>query len=394
MEVVDPLDVDMDPECLDEARAILKELHATGKYPALQVCIRRHGEIVLHEALGDYRPVAGGPRRRVDLDTRFAIFSISKSVTATLIHVLISRGQLDVDDLVQWYIPEFGANGKELVTLRHILTHQAGIPMIMWNLDDDLIRDWDGILQRIYDQKPWHPPGRRVGYHILSGGYVLGEIVQRITGMSLREFMHKEVLAPYGFETFSFGIDESEWGNTACSERVDRLPPSVAMRIVNKVTDVDVEKALAVMNRPAVFESVIPAGNIVGTAEETSRFFQILLNGGEMNGHRLLAERQVQRATIEQVLAVADWTLLMTPQRYSLGFMLGRKKTEFNIYGSNTEETFGHLGFSRNIAWADRRCDIAGAIITSGKPVRPTREVWLLREFQNTLRDACLDVRR
>lgn len=388
--IEDPRELDMDPRLVRKARGLLYELHDSGKYPALQVCIRRRGKIVLHEGIGTYRPVDGGRKRDVDLDTRFAIFSISKCITATLMHILFDRDEVKVDDRVAWYIPEFAQNGKEQVTIRHILTHQAGIPMILWNLSDDVIRDWDGIIQKICEQKPWHPPGRRTGYHMISGGYILGEIIQRVRGTSLREVIQTEILDPLGFETFNYGVDSDRWHQTACSERVDRLPPRLLVHFVSRILDLDLEQALAVMNRPAVFESIIPAGNIVGTAEETSRFFQMLLNGGEYAGHRVLSEEQVARATVEQVLAVADWTLMLTPQRYSLGFMLGRKRTEFNIWGSNTEETFGHIGFSRNFAWADRANEVSGALITSGKPIRPAREILTLREFQNTIRDACL----
>ncbi len=189
-----PEEVDMDPRLVRKARGLLYELHETGKYPALQVCIRRRGKIVLHEGIGTYRPVSGGKERDVDLQTRFAIFSISKCITATLIHILFDRGEIKVDDRVSWYIPEFAKNGKEQVTIRHILTHQAGIPMILWNLSDDVIRDWDGILETICKQKPWHPPGRRTGYHMISGGYILGEIIQRVRGASLREVIREELL--------------------------------------------------------------------------------------------------------------------------------------------------------------------------------------------------------
>lgn len=379
----------MDAGLLNEARDVLYELHGTGKYPGLQVCIRRHGEVVLHEAIGEYRPVDGDGWKPVGRDTRFMLFSISKCIAATCMHILFDREILHVDDLVSWYIPEFAQNGKELVTLRHILSHQAGIPMIFWHITDELIGDWDAIIASICEQKPWHPPGRRTGYHMISGGYVIGEVIRRVDGRDIRTFAREEILDPMGMETFDYGIDPQWYPNTAQSERVDRLPPRLLVRLLSRIMDVDLEDALAVMNRPAVFEGVIPSGNIVGTAEETSRFFQMLLDGGTWEGHEILSPEQIRRATVEQVMAVADWTLLMTPQRYALGFMLGRKRTPLNVFGKDTAATFGHLGFMRNFGWADPARDIAGGILTSGKPIKPSREVLLVRKFQNAIQKAC-----
>ncbi len=386
---VSPSEVGMRAAPLERAREVLFELHDGGRYPAIQVCIRRHGKIVFHEAVGRYRPIEGHGWNPTDLDTRFMIFSISKCVIATCIHILLDRGVIRVDDPVSWYIPEFGQYGKELVTLRHLLCHQAGIPMILWNLSDEVIRDWDGVVQTICEQRPWHVPGRRTGYHMISGGYVLGEVLQRVTGQSLQEFLKVEIRDKLGLETFGFGIGPEWYGQTACSEVVDRLPPRIVTRFLNRILDVDLAQALAVMNRPSVLEAVIPSGNVTGTAEECSRFFQMLLDGGDWNGESIVSKEQVDRATLEQVMATTDWTLLLTPQRYGLGFMLGRKRTELNIFGKGTEQTFGHLGFLRNLGWADRKNGVAGAFLTSGKPVRPGREVLLLREFQNCIREAC-----
>ena len=383
-------DVQMDSALMRRARGLLQSLHQTGKYPALQVCIRRHGKIVLHDAIGRYRPIDEDTWKPVAHDTRFMLFSLSKCITATCIHILIDRGVLQVDDLISWHIPEFGQRGKSQATIRHALTHQLGIPMILWNLHDDLILDWDRIVQTICEQTPWHVPGRRTGYHMISGGYVLGEIIRRVDGRDLRQFAREEILDPLGLKTMNFGIEERWFPQVASSERVDALPPRILLGFLSRVLDVDIEQALAVMNRPSVFRAIIPSGNVVGTAAEVSRFFELLLHGGQLEETRILSDRQVSRATIEQVMAPIDWTLLMMPQRYGLGFMLGRKSTPWNVFGGGTEKTFGHLGFMRNLGWADPDTGVAGALLTSGKPIRPGRELILFRRFQNLIRQACL----
>lgn len=374
---------------LARAHELLDKLHETGNYPALQVCIRHDGEIVLHRAIGEYRPLTDGDRwKTADLDTRFLLFSVSKCVSATALHLLFDRGELAVDDPVHWHIPEFAQNGKRHVTLRHILTHTAGIPMIFWHLDDELIRDWDRIIAEICRQQPAYFPGRHTSYHILSSGFIIGEVIRRVDGRSLKQFMREEILDPMGMETFNFGVRPEFRDRTARVERVDDLPPQMFIDLISRVIDVDLVEALSVLNRPAIYDSTIPAGNIVGTAEETSRFFQMLLDGGHWEGHQILSANQVRRATVEQVLARRDWTLFLTPQRYSLGFMLGRKNTAFNVFGRETEATFGHLGFTRILGWANRKNDVAGAFLTSGVPIRPSREMLLFRKFQNAIRRA------
>lgn len=374
---------------LDRANDLLDELHATGKYPALQVCIRHRGEVVLHRALGSYRPLSDADAERpATLDTRFLLFSVSKCVTATALHILFDREELSVDDPVHWHIPEFAQKGKKHVTARHLLTHTAGIPMIFWHLDDDLIRDWDRIIAQICRQKPVYVPGRRTSYHILSSGFLIAELIRRVDGRPPRKFLREELRDPLGLETFDYGIPPDKRDRAARVERVDELPPQAIINLISRVIDVDLVQALSVINKSVLYDSVIPAGNIVATAEETSRFFQMLLQNGTWEGHEILSAEQVRRATVEQVMARRDWTLFLTPQRYSLGFMLGRKSTAFNVFGRRTEQTFGHLGFTRILGWANRKNRVAGAFLTNGVPIRPTREVWLLRKFQNCIRKA------
>lgn len=370
----------------EDALTHLDALHATGLYPAIQLCVRHRGEIVLHRTLGRYRPIdAPGTWRDADDSTRFMIFSLSKSVTAICLHILFERGAAHIDDLVCWHIPEFVGHGKEHMTLRHLLTHTAGIPMLNWRIDDALILDWERIIRQLCQARLIRFPGRWTGYHLLSSGYVMAEVLQRITGQSLRDFLHREIREPLGLETFDYGTPPERYWQTACSERVEPLPPAPIIEAISRLIDLDVVQTLAVMNRPAVFEGVIPSGNIVGTAEEVSRFFQCLLDGGAWGERRILSERQIKRATQEQVLTQHDLTLFLTPQRYSQGFMLGRKRTGFNIFGRDTAQVFGHLGFTRNLGWADPARQLAVGLLTSGKPTYPRQETLIIRQLQETL---------
>ncbi|MFB6262014.1 MAG: serine hydrolase domain-containing protein, partial [Bradymonadaceae bacterium] len=268
---------------------LLERLYETDKYPAIQICLRHRGEIVFHRAIGEYRPLdAPDTWRPADRDTRFLLFSLSKCVTATAMHILFDRGEICVDDPVHWYVPEFGRAGKEGITLRHLLTHTAGIPMVFWHLDDDLIADWDAVIEEICRQEPVHFPGRYTSYHVFSSGYILAEVLRRVDGRMIDEFLRDELLDPLEMETFDFGIDETFYDRTARVERVEDLPPRPVIAAASRILGVDLEEALAIVNRPVVHDSIIPAGNIIGTAEETSRFFQLLLDGGAYDERRLL----------------------------------------------------------------------------------------------------------
>lgn len=144
---------------LSQLHAILDELYETGLYPSFQVCVRHRGEIILHRATGRYRPLdAKHTWRDADLETRYPLFSISKSITSMALHLLFERGLLHVDDPVAWHIPEFAQHGKDHITLRHVLTHSAGIPMYTWKLTDDRILDWDRIIADLCSKTsvlPW-----------------------------------------------------------------------------------------------------------------------------------------------------------------------------------------------------------------------------------------------
>jgi CubicO group peptidase (beta-lactamase class C family) len=369
----------------EDAARHLDALHATGFYPALQLCVRHHGQIVLHRTLGRYRPIGQDTWRDADDQTRFMIFSLSKSVTACCLHILFERGVLHIDDPVCWHLPAFTGHGKQHITLRHLLTHTAGIPMLNWRIDDALIRDWDRVIQQLCDARLIRFPGRWTGYHLLSSGYILAEVLQRVDGRSLRTFLREELREPMGLETFDYGTTPDRYAQTASSELVEPQPPAPIIDAISRLIDLDLPQTLAMMNRPAVFDAVIPSGNIVATAEEVSRFFQLLLDGGAWRGRRILSQRQITRATQEQVLTRHDLTLFLTPQRYSQGFMLGRKHTGFNVFGRNTEQAFGHLGFTRNLGWADPARQLAIGLLTSGKPTYPRHETLILRQLQDAI---------
>jgi len=367
----DPRRVGLDRKVIDSIWRACVATYRTGLYPALALCIRRRGHVVFDRSLGHARgnaPFDPPDAHRVlaKPSTLFNLFSASKMVTAMLVHLCDQRGLLHLDDPVAHYLPEFGQHGKDRITLRHVLTHRAGIPRIPFQFADvGLLERPSEILALLSNQKPTFRPGRRLAYHALTGGFVLGAIVERVTGKSLRDMMSDEILRPLGFDAFNFGVPPARLHEVAVNAFTGPpiIPPlSILLR---RALSVDFVEAVRVSNDPRFLTTIVPAGNIVATANEATRFMQLLLDGGTLDGVRVFETRTIQRAIAEQTYLEIDFTL-GAPIRYSMGFMLGGRLA--SLYGLRTQRAFGHVGFTNVFVYADPSRDIAVSLMTSGKP--------------------------
>lgn len=368
---VDPRAVGLDRTVTEAIWRACTATYRTGLYPALALCIRRRGQVVFDRSLGHVRgnaPFDAPDAVRVPATPRslFNLFSASKMVTAMLVHLCDQRGLLHLDDPVAHYLPTFGQHGKERITIRHVLTHRAGIPHIPPRFADvGLLERPAEILALLSAQKPRWRAGRRLAYHALTGGFVLGAIVEQVTGTSLREVMRREILAPLGFDAFNFGVP-SERVPEVCTNAFTGgpvLPP--VSQLMKRALSVEFAEAVRVSNDPRFLTSVVPAGNIIATANEASRFMQLLLNGGTLDGVRIFEPRTILRAVAEQTYYELDLTL-GAPIRYSMGFMLGGRLA--SLYGMHTQRAFGHVGFTNVFVYADPSRDLAVSLMTSGKP--------------------------
>jgi CubicO group peptidase (beta-lactamase class C family) len=369
----DPRAVGLTREGVDEIWASVVRLYETRLHPAIGLNVRRRGRIVLDRTIGHARGNApddapDSPKVLATPSTLFNLYSASKATTAMMIHLLDERGLLHLDDPVAEYLPEFGKNGKDWITLRHILTHRAGIPAIPEDarVDLDLIADPWHVVRLLCDARPVSVPGRRLAYHALTGGYILGAVVERVTGRDLRSFWRSEVLDPLGFEHLSYGVSEADVPNVALCAFTG--PPTIPLyaAILKKGFGVGVREACELSNDPRFLTALVPAGNVIGTAAEASRFFQLLLQGGELDGVRVFGRRTVQRAIMEQTFLEIDSTIGL-PVRYGMGFMLGSKWLSF--WGHDTPRAFGHVGFTSVSVYADPDRDLSVALMTTGKPM-------------------------
>jgi CubicO group peptidase (beta-lactamase class C family) len=353
--------------------ASVVRLYETGLHPAIALCLRRRGKVVIDRAIGHAHgnaPGAAPDAARVPATPRtlFNLYSASKAMTAMVVHLLDERGLLHLDDPVAEYLPEFGRNSKDWITMRHILTHRAGIPAIPQGVKVDLslVSDPNRVVALLCDAPPVSPPGRRLAYHALTGGYIVGAVVERITGRDIRTFWRDEVLAPLGIEHLNYGVPPADVH--AVAENVFTGPPTAPLygAILRKAFGVGIREACELSNDPRFLTAMIPAGNVIGTANEASRFFQLLLQGGELDGVRIFGRRTVQRAIMEQTFLEIDSTIGL-PVRYGMGFMLGSKWLSF--WGPDTPRAFGHVGFTSVSVYADPDRDISVALMTTGKPM-------------------------
>jgi CubicO group peptidase (beta-lactamase class C family) len=368
---VEPTDAGLSRKQVDTIWNAVVKTYRTRLHPAIAITLRRKGTIVLDRAIGHARGNAptdppDAPTVQATPATLFNLFSASKMVTAMLIHLLDERGELRVDDPVALYIPEFGCHGKEWITLRHVLTHRAGIPHVPPEYSNlDILGSPDYILELLCQAEPTWPAGRRLAYHALTGGYVLAEVIRRITGKDVRAFLASEILEPLGFSHFNYGVPSSDLDQVA--ENAFTGPPILppVSTLLKRALSIDFVDAVRMSNDPRFLSAVVPAGNIICTAEEASRFMQLLLQGGEYGGVRIFDPRTIMRAVVEQTYLEIDLTLL-APIRYSMGFMLGANL--LSLYGLRTTRAFGHLGFTTVMTYADPERDISVGLMTSGKP--------------------------
>ena len=365
--------------------------YQAGLHPALALCLRRGGHIVLDRAIGHERgnapqDPAHAPRDPATPETLFSLFSASKAVTSMLVHALDQARLLHLEDRVVDYIPEFGRHGKDKITLRHVLTHTAGIPTIpSKDISLDLLTRTERILPLLCEARPTSRAGRRLAYHAVTGGYILQAVMERVTGKGLREILDEYIRKPLKMKDFTYGVSPGE---------VHRVAPHVVTGpsaegphgwLLKRSLGISHEEAVSVSNEPGFLTGIIPSGNIFGTAEETGRFFECLLHGGAYDGVQVFEPRTVQRAVAEQSWMQFD-SMLMAPVRYGMGFMLGGRPTL--PFGPDTERAFGHIGFTNVVCWADPARDVSVAFMNTGKPflsLRLLRWVGVMRAVSNQM---------
>jgi CubicO group peptidase (beta-lactamase class C family) len=175
----------------------IDQLVELGAERGLQVAVYRDGQQVVDAVAGVADLATGRP---VTSDTLFFSYSIGKGVAATVVHVLAERGAIVYDTPIAELWPEFGAHGKDKATVRHALSQSVGVPGLPHGLTVDDLCDWEKMCAIIADSEPWWEPGARIGYHAVTWGYIVGEIIRRASGKPIPQALREEVAEPLGVE--------------------------------------------------------------------------------------------------------------------------------------------------------------------------------------------------
>jgi len=348
-------------------RDLLQEMIDAGEETGLQAAAYLNGELVIDACAGIADVDTGRP---VANDSLFTVFSTTKGITATCIHMLAERGQLDYDAPIARYWPEFAARGKERVSVRDALTHRAGVPQMPEGLAPEDLCDWDGITAKIAQLPLMWEPGTQTGYHAYTFGWLLGEVLRRIDGRPIAAFVQEEICAPLGIDELFFGItDEAE----------ARVAPLIHEALTENVTIADPDALLLkaipprlapsarVHNRPDVRRASIPAGGGIMSARAIARHYAALI--GEVDGVRLLPAERVRIATELQTSDV-DMALGF-PIRKALGYWLGGPLSPM----SERATAFGHPGAGGSTGFADPDYGLAvgftkNRLVTATDPTR------------------------
>ena len=350
----------------------VQDWYRSGVHPALQVCVRRHGAVILNRAIGHSRgngPRDGRdvPRVPVTVDTPFCVYSASKAITAFVVHKMVERGLLQLDDPVADYIPGYERHRKHRITIGQVLAHRAGVPNLPGDaLDLDKLVDREYMTDILVGAVPFAKPGRYLAYHAVSGGFILGEIVHAVTGKSIRDVLAEEFLDPLGFRWTNYGVAPADVDKVALNYITGPPTAPPLSTMLNRALGVGLDKLVDLTNDPRFLTGIVPAANTVTTAFELSRFFEIMRCGGELDGIRVIGTDTIRRALVQRSHLEIDLSLAY-PTRFSYGLMLGARVV--CLYGRDTQHAFGHLGFTNIVAWADPQRAISVAVINSGKPI-------------------------
>jgi CubicO group peptidase (beta-lactamase class C family) len=347
----------------------VKALYRSGAHPGISISLRRRGHVVLNRAYGHARgnaPGATGPKQLMRVNTPVCVFSASKAVTAMLVHKLAEEGGIDLDAPVARYWPAFGKKGKTDITISQVLSHRAGLPSLDLAKADrtvERLADWQWILDKLVETPA--PRFKPVSYHAITGGYILGEVIQRVTGQPLRQYLDEKLRKPLGMDTFTYGLDAAHRASVA-ENAVAGMPVLFPVaQVVERALMAPFSTVVEASNHPVFMEALIPSGNIYATAEELSRFYQMLLDGGVWQGRQVMKAATIARA-IQPVGRVMPDASLMIPMLYSEGLMLGGP---MSLYGPRTTGAYGHLGFMNILGWADPRRELSCALLVTGKAV-------------------------
>lgn len=370
----DPADAGLSRADVESVWESVRAWYRLGTTPAIQVCLRRNGRIALNRTIGHgWGNAPGDGPDAVEVlatpDTPFCGFSTAKGVAGALMFMLIEQGAFALNDPVSSYIPEFAANGKAAITIGDVLSHSAGIPFVTPPYQGvDLVLDEELAVRALADLVPSWKPGRFRVYHALTSGLILRLLVRRATGKRLREHLSEQVLEPFGFRWTSFGVRPEDLDKVVPSVKIGPGPSRMAAYLAGKAIGGRMDRASRSAT-DAFLTAELPSGNLITTASELSRFYDILTRGAP-DGRRI-----IRPETLQEAVRPAPWIPGVAGRVSRAGFELGARRSKF---GRDTGSHFGRSGLTTQYGWADPARGLSGAILTSGKATADTKRPWQL----------------
>ncbi|GGM56004.1 esterase [Dactylosporangium sucinum] len=324
------------------------------------VSVYRHGREMVRLWGGLADPDAGRPWRE---DTLQPVYSATKSAPAACAHLLVQRGQLDLAAPVAEYWPEFAAAGKRGVPVRWLLSHQAGLPVLDRPVPLADALAWAPVVAALAAQAPAWEPGTAHGYHALTYGWLVGEVVRRVSGRTVGTYFADEIGKPLGLD-FWIGLPETEHHRVGrlVQQPVSETPPAELLTAYTDPASLTVRSMIATdppldLADPRTWTAEIPAVNGICTAAALARFYAALI--GEVDGVRILDPASLAAATREQASGIDR--VLLTPTRPALGFGL---PVPGQPWWSPT--AFGFPGHGGSLGYADPATGTAFAYVTNG----------------------------
>lgn len=340
---VSPEEIGLSSERLEGVYRSLESWIEEGTVPGAAISIARGGRFLEPRGFGRMGPEPDAAP--LPPDAIFLVASVTKPVTATATMLLVERGKLRLDQPVMSVVPEFRTRHKDKITVRHLLTHTSGLPDML--PENEQLREQhaelDVFIRHIYDCELAFEPGTNVQYQSC-GIAMLGEIVERIEGMPLREFMRREIFEPLGMQ------------DTALGARSEMTPRIARVNIPDFQHGTNWH-----WNTEYWWTFGAPWGGMFSTVRDITIFCQMFLNGGTYGGRQILSPATVRAMTTNQLLAMPKLSSdAKARHAWGLGWSLGPGNGELS-----SPKVFGHGGATGTVVWADPEWDLICALFTT-----------------------------
>lgn len=331
--------------------------------------------------------------------------STTKGVASTVLHIVMDQNNIDYDEKISTYWPEFGQNGKADITIRQAMCHEAGLYNIAdHDLDLDDLLNWDNALKALEEATPAFVPGTANAYHGLTYGHIVGGIAEKISGKPFQQLLKEELADPLGVDGLFIGVPEDQLHRCAklitfdghlgkALKSYQNIPKPLALLLyyLIRITGADLKhfgKALVPdyvdqvnFNDADAMQAIIPSANGAFTARSLAKMYAMLANGGELNGHRFLSEETINK--LSEIQNKRRDKVITMPMNWRLGYH------QAFSFGERAPNAFGHYGFGGSGAFCDPSRNLSmGLTLNSGigTPTGDLRVIRLARDVAHCAR--------